>query len=78
MALIRGLGSLCPCPKCEIPWNLLSDLSLDHKLRSASETKHILEEASTLPANEKEDLLKEHGLRDIAASVSILALFCIN
>ena len=69
MALIRGLRSLFPCPKCYVPWDVLSDLSQDHELRTAAMTAAVVKEASTLPAEEKEALLKDHGLRDAQVSL---------
>jgi hypothetical protein len=68
MALIRGLGCLCPCPKCYIPWDVLSDLTDIHPARTATETARVLERASTLAADDKEELLKQHGLRDTPVS----------
>ena len=73
MALIRGLRCLCPCPKCYVPWDQLSDLSTEHKLRTAEITACILEQVAALSADEGDQLLKEHGLRN--AHVSRVYLF---
>ena len=69
MALICGLGCLCPCPKCYVSWDLLSDLSQEFDLRTAELTQKILREASQLSAGGKEELLKQHGLREVEASL---------
>ena len=78
MALIRGLGCLCPCPKCYVPWDVLSNLSEVYDSCTAEKTASVLEEASTLPADEKEDLLKEHGLHDAQASWFITPKVILN
>ncbi|KAJ6473947.1 hypothetical protein DFH09DRAFT_1293679 [Mycena vulgaris] len=66
MALIRGLQGLYPCPICFVPWNEQSDLSTEHPLRTGKESEEILENARALrTAAEREELLKDHGLRDV-------------
>ncbi|KAJ6542460.1 hypothetical protein DFH09DRAFT_1249393 [Mycena vulgaris] len=66
MALIRGLQGLYPCPICFVPWDQQSDLSTAHPLRTGIESQRILEEArETRTVAEREEILKDHGLRDV-------------
>jgi hypothetical protein len=66
MTLIRGVQSLYPCPVCLVPWDLLSDLSDRHALRTAEQTQGLLQEAdASLTREAAEELLKEYGLRDV-------------
>lgn len=66
MALIRGLQGLYPCPICFVPWNEQSDLSTEHPLRTGTESQRIVAEArEQRTATEREEHLKDHGLRDI-------------
>lgn len=71
MALIRGLRGLCPCPKCLVPKDELSDLSKTYEIRTTEATMQILTEARTKNATDKEDALKKHGLRDVNVSFSL-------
>ncbi|KAK7059887.1 hypothetical protein R3P38DRAFT_3523832 [Favolaschia claudopus] len=71
MALIRGSGGLYPCPICFVPWNEQSNLSEKHPLRCADDTARIIEEARQMPtAKDKEEHLKQNGLRDVDNSFS--------
>ena len=65
MALIWGLRGLCPCPKCLVPKDQLSDLTQQHMLRTGQGVQDFFDEAADLGAVDKENLLKEQGLRDI-------------
>jgi hypothetical protein len=69
MALIRGLRGLCPCPKCHVPKDKLSDLTQKHKLRTARGTQNIFESAVGLGATAWEEIFKKHSLRDIKVSL---------
>ncbi|KAF9783985.1 hypothetical protein BJ322DRAFT_1007764 [Thelephora terrestris] len=66
MALIRGVGSLYPCPRC-----LVADVDLDSfpnrsRARTAQQTKATIEEAREQDlVGESEEILKNCGLRDI-------------
>jgi len=66
MALIRGLGSLRPCPRC-----LVADVDLDsfsnrEIARTAEHTRATIEEARKQNlVGESEEILKSSGLRDI-------------
>ncbi|KAK7001923.1 hypothetical protein R3P38DRAFT_2540149 [Favolaschia claudopus] len=69
MTLIRGLQSLYPCPICFVPWNEQSDLSTEHPLRTAKDSKARLEEARACATlGEREELLKDYSLRDVENS----------
>ncbi|KAJ7886048.1 hypothetical protein B0H13DRAFT_1889327, partial [Mycena leptocephala] len=66
MALIRGLTSMYPCPICFVPWQEQSDLSTEHPQRIAEDSKRLIQEARALrTAAEREELLKDNGLRDV-------------
>ncbi|KAJ7922455.1 hypothetical protein B0H13DRAFT_2230481 [Mycena leptocephala] len=66
MALIRGLTSMYPCPICFVPWQEQSDLSIEHPQRVAEDSERLIQEARVLrTAAEREELLKDNGLRDV-------------
>ena len=66
MALIRGIGSLRPCPRC-----LVADVDLDNfsdkaPARTARQTRATIEEARRQNlVGKSEEILKNSGLRDI-------------
>jgi hypothetical protein len=63
MALIRGLRGLCPCPKCLVPKDQLSDLTKTHTARTGQGVYELV--SAKMGAVEKDSLLKAQGLRDI-------------
>ena len=66
MALIRGVGSLFPCPRCLISEVKQGDPSASAPLRTAADTRAtILEARGKQLVGEKEDVLKAAGLRDV-------------
>ncbi|KAJ7897519.1 hypothetical protein B0H13DRAFT_2234374 [Mycena leptocephala] len=66
MALIRGLTSMYPCPICYVPWQEQSDLSTEHPQRVGQDSEQLIQEARAMrTAAEREELLKDHGLRDV-------------
>ncbi|KAJ7845296.1 hypothetical protein B0H13DRAFT_2239099 [Mycena leptocephala] len=66
MALIRGLNAMYPCPICYVPWQEQSDLSTEHPHRVAQDSESLVQEARTMrTAAEREELLKDNGLRDV-------------
>ena len=66
MALIRGVTSLHPCPRCLIHKDQQGDLSQTAALRTAADMKaKVLEARETEYAYEKEEILKGCGLRDV-------------
>jgi hypothetical protein len=78
MALIRGTGGLCPCPICLVPKESLSDLSHNYSLRTAGDTQAIVREAAGKgSAEDKEELLKQYGLRGIEVSYCFELYLCL-
>jgi len=66
MALIRGVGSLFPCPRCLIPEGKQGDLSARALLRTVANTKATIQAAREQElVRDKEDILKSSGLRDV-------------
>jgi len=66
MALIRGVGSLFPCPRCLIPEAKQGDPLACARLRTAADTRATIQEArGKRLAGEKEEMLKAAGLRDV-------------
>ena len=66
MALIRGLNAMYLCPICYVPWQEQSDLSMEHPHRVSQDSESLVQEARTLrTAAEREELLKDNGLRDV-------------
>ena len=66
MALIRGVTSLYPCPRCLIPQADQGDPSTVAPSRTAEGTKNMIDKArSQRLLGEKEEVLRGAGLRDI-------------
>src|SRR5882762_450265 len=68
MSLIRGFGGLFPCPICFVRHDELLDLAPEdgYQRRTASHSKEVLRVANEMVrAGDKEDILKEHGLRPV-------------
>jgi len=66
MALIRGVGSLFPCPRCLIPEAEQGNPLARAPLRTADDTRATIQEArGKRLAGEKEEILKAAGLRDV-------------
>lgn len=66
MALIRGVGSLFPCPRCLIPEAKQGDLSARAPLQTVASTKATIQEAREQElVRDREELLKASGLRDV-------------
>jgi len=75
MNLIRGLNGLFPCPRCLVPKDKLSDLSLRFPLRTAEHTAKVLEAAEGQKRQtEKEKVLKSFSVRPI--TVHLPLFFC--
>lgn len=74
ISLIRGAKGKFPCPICLVPLDELSNLSKDFKLRTTQDMKEIYETAQTLNATGSENLLKEHGLRDVKVCITSLVI----
>ena len=72
MALIRGFRGLCPCPVCLVPLKDQRKLTKQYPLRTAESTKAIIKLAkSKRTAVEKEDILKDNGIRAISVSSTL-------
>ncbi|KAF8812136.1 hypothetical protein BYT27DRAFT_7221243 [Phlegmacium glaucopus] len=65
IALIRGINSKFPCPICLVPGNELTNLTDKFALRTTETMKKVHDEAQLLNATEREQLLKDHGLRNV-------------
>ncbi|KAJ7824744.1 hypothetical protein B0H14DRAFT_3110853 [Mycena olivaceomarginata] len=65
MALIRGLRALYPCPICYVKRDEQSELSKHADLRTSKESKDTVMQARELNAEDREELLKSRGLRNV-------------
>ncbi|KAJ7765259.1 hypothetical protein B0H16DRAFT_1310292 [Mycena metata] len=65
MALIRGLRALYPCPICYVKNEDQSNLTQFAPQRNSLETQEIVRRAREMSADNRETLLKEHGLRGV-------------
>jgi len=75
MALIRGVGSLVPCPRCLIPDHELGRPGASAPLRTADRTKTVIQEArKERYAKDKEEVLKAAGLRDVDVRLCFIIL----
>ncbi|KAG8680131.1 hypothetical protein FRC08_016515 [Ceratobasidium sp. 394] len=72
MACIRGLGSLCPCPRCIEDENMLFNLLRVAKPRSASEVHDMMEKVKHLNVGQTEAVLREHSYRPVQSAFAIL------
>lgn len=78
LALIRGLGGLCPCPVCLIPKGVLSDLTTSYPDRTSAETEALVN-ATYNTKGEREKIIKQYGLRPITVSLYLsLKNMCLN
>ena len=68
MSLNRGTGGHRPCSICVAPKEELSDILKTWPLRDAVETQNLLMNARSLGNTQRENLLSQHGLRDIDVS----------
>ena len=62
MALVRGAKSKFPCPVCLVPAEGMCTGALG-TLRTAETMKQVYHEAEEMETEEREKLLKSHGLR---------------
>jgi hypothetical protein len=66
MALIRGVGSLFPCPRCLISGVEQGNPSSSAELRTAAGTQATIQEAREQQlAGDKEEILMNAGLQDV-------------
>ena len=70
MVLIRGVGSLFPCPWCLIPEAKLGNYSARAALRTTAGTKAKIQDAQgKRTATERKEVLEAAGLRDVDVHV---------
>jgi hypothetical protein len=73
MSLIRGIKCLWPCPVCLVPHNKLLNTLKCYPPQTATQLQEVVKAAQAeVTAEEKEDKLKEYGLRDITVMFSLL------
>ncbi|KAJ7301222.1 hypothetical protein DFH08DRAFT_996074 [Mycena albidolilacea] len=65
MALIRGLRALYPCPICYVKKDEQSELSKHADLRTSQGSKDTVMQGRELNRENREELLKSHGLRNV-------------
>jgi hypothetical protein len=75
MSLTRGVMSLWPCPICLIPRDELWDTSKQYTRRISDTSRDIVLAAQEMDTHEEqEELLKQHGLRNV--TVSFVSTIC--
>ncbi|KAG2092632.1 uncharacterized protein F5147DRAFT_747990 [Suillus discolor] len=68
MSLTRGIKSLWPCPVC-----------LAYPRRTSDQSQNVLQVArGKQTAEERDDMLKQYGLRDVQNAFWIVALTCVH
>lgn len=72
MALIRGATGNIPCPVCLVPHDEMADLAKSYPMRSTQSMREIYEDSRALNAKDKDQHLKDVGLRDIQVTLSRL------
>ncbi|KAG1888651.1 hypothetical protein F4604DRAFT_1889529 [Suillus subluteus] len=78
MALTRGIKSLWPCPVCLVPHDNLLDTLKTYACRTSTQSQDILQAAwDKGTAEERDNLLKQYGLRDVQNAFWIIALTCV-
>ncbi|KAJ3721171.1 hypothetical protein C8R42DRAFT_670007 [Lentinula raphanica] len=65
ICLIRGLGGLCPCPRCDISKDELATYSMG-TIRTAEDAVKLLAEANAATTKaDKEEIVKPYGMRPV-------------
>ncbi|KAG2150890.1 hypothetical protein DEU56DRAFT_908528 [Suillus clintonianus] len=73
MSLIRGIKCLWPCPVCLVPHDQLLNTLKCYPCWTSAQLQEVLKAArDEATAEEKEEKLKEYGLRDIANAFSTM------
>jgi hypothetical protein len=76
MSLIRGINCLWPCPVCLVPHDKLMDTLRCHPHQTCAQSQEVLKAARAKEtAEEKEEKLKEYGLRDITVRFPLVNSF---
>jgi hypothetical protein len=70
MALIRGVKANYPCPVCLMQKEELSNLSKTYELQTTTSMQGIWSAAQEMNATQREQHLREHGLRDIQVAIN--------
>lgn len=65
MALIRGVGSDYPCPRCLVPKDSLTDLAKTWDLQTTETMADAYDSAQELNAKDGNAFLQKYGLRDV-------------
>ncbi|KAG8793818.1 hypothetical protein FRC12_001518 [Ceratobasidium sp. 428] len=65
MASHRGLKSLKPCVRCDIPKDELHDLEYKFKLRDPTEAADLIKQAAAMAPTRAEKFLRSHSLRPV-------------
>jgi hypothetical protein len=78
MALIRGLRALYPCPICYVKKDEQSELSKHADLRTSKGSKDTVMQARELNREDREELLKSHGLRNVDVSPNCSEFYSTN
>ncbi|KAG2750897.1 hypothetical protein P692DRAFT_201839120 [Suillus brevipes Sb2] len=79
MSLTRGIKSLWPCPVCLVPHDDLLDALKTYPRRTSDQSQNILQVArGKQTAEERDDTLKQYGLRDVQNAFWIVALTCVH
>ncbi|KAG1838862.1 hypothetical protein DFJ58DRAFT_718667 [Suillus subalutaceus] len=79
MSLTRGIKSLWPCPVCLVPHDNLLDALKTYPRRTSDQLQNILQVArGKQTAEERDDTLKQYGLRDVQNAFWIVRLTCVH
>ncbi|KAG1886896.1 uncharacterized protein F5891DRAFT_1200395 [Suillus fuscotomentosus] len=79
MSLTRGIKSLWPCPVCLVPHDNLLDALKTYPRQTSDQSQNILQVAwGKQTAEERDDTLKQYGLRDVQNTFWIVALTCVH
>ncbi|KAG1725030.1 hypothetical protein EDB19DRAFT_1644239 [Suillus lakei] len=77
--IIIWIKSLWPCPVCLIPHDDLLDTWKTYPHRTSDQSQNILQVARGKQiAEERDDTLKQYGLRDVQNTFWIVALTCVH
>ena len=73
MALVRGVKCNFPCPVCLVPNEELSKGEV-YALRTTKTMKEIYHKAKEMLVKDRDDLLKDYGLRNVEVCKFLLWL----
>ncbi|KAG1771613.1 hypothetical protein EV702DRAFT_1181456 [Suillus placidus] len=79
MSLTRGIKSLWPCPVCLVPHDDLLDTLKTYPRRTSDQSQNVVKSARDKEtAEEREDMLKQYGLRDVMNTFWIVMIICVH